>query len=84
MERNMSENPVSPSHYKHGSWEAIEVIESVVEAVSNNGNPKAAYSVGAALKYLLRAGRKGNTREQAEKAEWHIRRAVNLLVEGDK
>ena len=75
----MSDTPISPSHYKNGSWEAIDVIEAVVEAVAENGNPKAAYNVGAALKYLLRSGRKGETREQVEKAEWHIRRAINRL-----
>lgn len=72
-------DPVSPDHYKHGQWEAIDVIEKVVTAVAENGNPAAAYNIGAALKYLLRSGRKGETREQAMKAEWHIKRAVNLL-----
>jgi len=77
----MNDNPISPSHYKHGSWEAIDVIESVVSAVvKETGNPEAAYNVGAALKYLLRAGRKDETREQVEKAEWHIRRAANKLA----
>jgi len=70
---------ISPSHYQNGRWEAIEVIEAAVASVSENGNPAAAYNVGAALKYLLRAGKKGETREQVMKAEWHIRRAINLL-----
>lgn len=77
----MSDNPISPSHYKNGSWEAIDVIEAVVASVAENGNPKAAYNIGASLKYLLRAGRKGETREQALKAEWHLRRAINALTE---
>jgi len=75
-------SPISPGHYKNGSWEAIEVIEAVHRAVADNGGPDVAYNVGAALKYLLRCGRKGETREQLEKAEWHLRRAINMASSG--
>ena len=74
---------INPSHYRNGKWEAIDVMEDVLDAVSQNGNPRAAYNVAAALKYLLRAGKKGDTREQVMKAEWHIRRAVNCLSQVD-
>ena len=74
---------INPSHYRNGKWEAIDVMEDVLDAVSQNGNPRAAYNVAAALKYLLRAGKKGDTREQVMKAEWHVRRAVNLLSKAD-
>ena len=74
---------INPSHYRNGKWEAIDVMEDVLDAVSQNGNPRAAYNVAAALKYLLRAGKKGDTREQVLKAEWHVRRAVNLLSKAD-
>ena len=74
---------INPSHYQNAKWQAIDVMEDVLDAVSENGNPRAAYNVAAALKYLLRAGRKGDTREQVMKAEWHIRRAVNLLSKTD-
>ena len=76
----MTDTPVSPSHYKNGAWEAIDVIEAAVIAVANaTGKPDAAYSVGASLKYLLRAGRKGEVTEQLDKAAWHITRARSLL-----
>lgn len=76
----MTDSPVSPSHYKHSTWEAIDVIEAVVAAVADaTGKPDAAYNVGASLKYLLRAGRKGETPEQLDKAAWHITRARSLL-----
>lgn len=74
---------INPSHYQNAKWQAIDVMEDVQEAVCQNGNPKAAYNVAAALKYLLRAGKKGDTREQVMKAEWHVRRAVNLLSKAD-
>lgn len=74
---------INPSHYQNAKWQAIDVMEDVLDAVSENGNPKAAYNIAAALKYLLRAGKKGDTREQVLKAEWHIKRAVNLLSPRD-
>ena len=74
-------NPISPDHYKNANWEAIEIIEAVVVQMIRSGSPPdAAYNVGASLKYLLRAGRKGETLEQVQKAEWHIRRAANMLI----
>jgi hypothetical protein len=74
---------INPPHYQNAKWQAIDVMEDVQEAVCENGNPKAAYNIAAALKYLLRAGKKGDTREQVLKAEWHIKRAVNLLSPRD-
>jgi len=83
MGRSMSS--ISPDHYKNGSWEAIEVIEAVVVQMIRSGSPPdAAYNVGASLKYLLRTGRKGDALEQVQKAEWHIRRAVNVLISHNK
>ena len=74
---------INPSHYRNTKWEAIDVMEDVQEAVCESGNPRAAYNIAAALKYLLRAGKKGDTMEQAQKAEWHIRRAINHLAPRD-
>jgi hypothetical protein len=74
---------INPPHYQNAKWQAIDVMEDVQEAVSQNGNPRAAYNIAAALKYLLRAGKKGDTMEQAMKAEWHIRRAINHLAPRD-
>jgi hypothetical protein len=75
---------INPDHYKNSTWSAIDVIEDVVEAVAiTTGNPKAANNIGSSLKYLLRAGKKGDTMEQAQKAEWHIRRAINHLAPRD-
>jgi hypothetical protein len=75
----MGREAISPSHYKNGHWEAIEVIEAVVSQIVRSGaSPDVAYNVGASLKYLLRSGRKGDLAEQIGKAEWHIRRAANM------
>lgn len=61
-------DPVNnPPHYKAAGLEAIEVIEAFA-----GGN----YHRGAALKYLLRAGRKGDTATDLRKALWHINREL--------
>lgn len=73
----MTDTPISPSHYKNKTWEAIDVIEDVHRAICGTGEYDVAKNVDACLKYLLRSGRKGDLREQLEKAEWHLRRAIN-------
>jgi len=58
-----------PPHYKTASGlEAIEVIEAFA---GDN------YNRGAALKYLLRAGRKGDKATDLHKAAWHIERELS-------
>ena len=74
---------INPRHYQNAKWQAIDVMEDVLSSVSENGNPAAAYNIAAALKYLLRAGKKGDSMEQAMKAEWHLRRAINHLAPRD-
>ena len=55
----------SPSHYvTPGYPEAIEIIEAA----------GAGYHVGNALKYLLRAGKKDDARQDIRKAEWYLLR----------
>lgn len=63
-EDKMDDKIVKPSHYTYGRVECIDAIE---------GMP---YSVGAAIKYLWRAGRKdGSVHSQdLEKALWYVAR----------
>lgn len=57
-----------PAHYKAGSMEVIDVIESF----------GLGFHLGNAIKYILRAGRKtNNTEEDIEKAIWYLERYVN-------
>ena len=72
----MSDQINHPSHYKQGRIEAIEVIEDVV---SGAPEPVAGFLVGNALKYLLRAWHKGNAKQDLQKAEWYINRAIARL-----
>lgn len=58
-----------PSHYNaHPS--GIECIE-IVEHMN--------FNIGNAIKYLWRAGLKGNQTEDLKKAEWYVRREIDRL-----
>ena len=57
-----------PSHYNQGI-EAIEIIESW----------DLNFSLGNAIKYILRAPHKSNTLEDLKKAEWYVRREIERI-----
>ena len=66
-------DPVNkPSHYTHGKWEAIEVLEEFFES------DPLLWQVG---KYLLRHEHKGNSVQDLEKAAWYLNRKINKLKE---
>jgi hypothetical protein len=64
-----------PSHYTAGrKYEPIDVIEDW----------QLPMHLGNAVKYISRAGRKGDAREDIEKAVWYLRRYLDkVLPEGD-
>lgn len=55
-----------PQHYRSGGLEAIDVIEAF------NLN----FHLGNAVKYILRAGRKGDTNTDLGKAKWYLEREI--------
>ena len=69
----MSDQVNSPSHYKQGRAEAIEVIE---DAVAGADDVVSGYLLGQTLKYLLRMWHKGNSLQDAQKADWYLRRLI--------
>jgi hypothetical protein len=66
-------NPVNhPDHYggKDNIYEAIKIIE----AYDLN------FSLGNAIKYIIRAGKKNsNAIEDLEKAKWYVQRQIEFL-----
>lgn len=62
---------VDPDHYK-GPVEAIDAIEAVVDGL----DARSAYLLGNVLKYVLRAGRKGDAGEDLAKANNYAHRLV--------
>lgn len=67
MTDNRKESVDHPSHYKCGGMEVIDVIE----AFGLN------FRLGNAVKYILRAGRKGDRSEDLRKAVWYINRELD-------
>ena len=66
----MSEQPDMVNHPKHYNVEGYEVID-IIDAFKLN------FNMGNALKYLLRADRKGNKEQDLKKALWYVQREIN-------
>jgi len=59
-----------PPHYKSkGGIEPIEVIESF----------ELGFHLGNVVKYILRADKKGNKKQDLEKAQWYLNRELQKL-----
>jgi hypothetical protein len=65
------DNVNHPSHYggSENKYEAIRVIEAW----------KSCFHIGNVLKYLSRAGKKGDELEDLKKAMWYLKRKIDLL-----
>ena len=61
----------NPSHYKSGGIEVIDVIEAF----------ELNFRLANVIKYVLRAGRKGDALEDLEKAAWYLDREIDKLEE---
>lgn len=62
----MSDMVNHPPHYKAGGIEVIDIIEAF----------GLDFHRGNAIKYILRAGRKGAALEDLRKAAWYLARAI--------
>jgi hypothetical protein len=64
-------NPINPTHYGKGLYEAIKVIEAW-----NLG-----FCLGNTIKYISRAGKKDESKEieDLEKALWYLDRHIQKL-----
>ena len=68
---------ISPSHYKRGRLETVDIIMDVVRDLPGDE----AILVGNAIKYLSRYRFKHGISplQDAQKAEWYIKKLVALL-----
>lgn len=57
---------VNPTYYKVESFEVIDIIEEF----------KLNYNLGNVVKYVLRAGKKGDPAEDLGKANWYLEREL--------
>lgn len=67
----MSDPVHNPPHYKSGGIEVIDVIEAF----------ELNFRLASVIKYVLRAGRKGDALEDLEKAAWYLDREIDKLYE---
>lgn len=66
-------DPVNqPAHYTRSTIEPIAVIEAW----------GLGFHLGNAVKYIARAGHKGDTLEDLEKARWYLNRAIDGVRSG--
>lgn len=67
---NVNDTPDMVNHPSHYNVEGFEVID-IIDAFNLN------FNMGNALKYLLRADRKGNKEQDIQKALWYLQREIN-------
>ena len=72
-----NENVNSPSHYKHGKKETIEVIRDCMTSDEYHG-----YLKGNVLKYVSRYKFKGEPLEDLQKANWYLNRLIKEVSNG--
>lgn len=58
-----------PSHYTDGNIEVIDYIE----------DKQFNFHLGNVVKYISRAGKKGDTLEDLKKAQWYLNRYIKKL-----
>lgn len=76
----MTEDAVNhPAHYTKTKVEPIDPIEAWAETWP----VKVAFHLGNVVKYIARAGLKGNTLEDLKKAQWYLNRAISKLEKSE-
>jgi hypothetical protein len=67
-------DPVNnPAHYTDGGIETIDFIEA----------KGLGFNLGNAVKYISRAGKKGNRLQDLQKAQWYLAREIDNEVGRD-
>jgi hypothetical protein len=69
MESNKNFNPIRPDHYKGNQFEAIDIIKDY-----NLG-----FCLGNVIKYVLRAGKKENKKQDLMKAIEYLKMEIQDL-----
>ena len=72
---NHHDNVNSPSHYRYGKKETIEVIQDCMTDDEYHG-----YLKGNVLKYVSRYKFKGEPLEDLKKAEWYLNKLIKEVT----
>jgi hypothetical protein len=70
----MSDNVNHPEHYTTGDIECIDAIKSSMSSVEFIG-----YLKGNIMKYTWRMHKKGAAIENAQKAEWYLKKLIEHI-----
>ena len=68
----MNDEVNNPKHYTSGKIEALEIIEDATKDLDG----LEAFSIGSALKYLIRFDKKNDTIQDLQKAVFYIERVI--------
>lgn len=83
IDKRDSFDPVKkPKHYNSGKYEVIDMIESALSALPVL--PFQAYCLGNALKYICRAGLKGDFSEDIRKAITYLNWAIGVDLRNEE
>lgn len=75
VELPMKEDVINPpSHYTRGRIEVIDFIE----------DQQLPYHLGNVIKYIARAGHKGDKLEDLKKARWYLDRYINEVMQHER
>ncbi len=68
----MNDEVNNPKHYTSGNIEALDIIEDATKDL----NGLEAFSIGSALKYLIRFDKKNDPIQDLQKAVFYIERVI--------
>lgn len=63
-----------PDHYTHGNIETIDYIKDCMSEDEFYG-----FCIGNCLKYISRAKYKGNCKQDLEKADFYLKKIIEIL-----
>lgn len=67
-----SSDAINPQHYKLGDVQPVDIAEHL------------SFNLGNVVKYVSRAGRKGDALEDLKKASWYLNREIARLTQCEK
>lgn len=73
----MNDNVNHPQHYTLGKFETIDVIQDTLSLEEFRG-----FCIGNVLKYTIRHQRKGNAKQDLQKAKWYLNKLIDTYQEG--
>jgi hypothetical protein len=77
MVEEVSDKINSPKHYRGKDNSGLEVVDVIEIFDVGARSPTSGFNLGNSLKYLLRAGLKGDYLEDLKKLRWYVQREID-------